>query len=260
MNIPYDLTNPTKTYKLPKKYLEISGIFPIPGSDSLAFVQDETVRVYEFDLSSQAITQHVKHKYADSEDIVIIDNTAYLLHAGNRPAIYKLIGYNSGSVHCERYDLNLDKDYDPEGLTYDAKENRLLIACKGSPIKGDLCRKIFSFDLLSETIQTAPVFIINSRDFLNKPGKIFHPAGIAIHPSSNDIYLVGTKSVKMVVCYGPDGQFKGAWKLNKKQFFQPEGIAFTESGSLIICSEGAKSTKGKKGKKARIYLFNLKAS
>jgi uncharacterized protein YjiK len=219
-------------------------------------VQDETVRVYEFDLSSQAITQHVKHKYGDSEDVVIIDNTAYLLHAGDRPAIYKLTGYNSGSAEYERYALDLDKAYDPEGLTYDAKGNRLLIACKGSPIKDDLCRKIFSFDLASDTMQTTPVFIIDSRDFLNKPDEIFHPAGIAIHPTSNDIYLVGTRSVKMVVCYGDNGELKGAWGLDKKQFIQPEGIAFTESGNLIICSEGVKKEKGKKGKKARICLFD----
>ena len=168
MNIPYDLKNPTKTYKLPKKYMEISGICPLQDNDSLAFVQDEAIRVYQFDLTSTEITAYAKHGPGDSEDIVILGNTAYILHAGKRPAIYKITGYNSGSSQCERYDLNLDKDYDPEGLCHDAEESHLLIACKGSPVKGDKLRKIFSFDIQSMTRAYSPVFTIDSREFLDK--------------------------------------------------------------------------------------------
>ncbi len=253
MKIPYDLKNPTKTYKLPKKYMEISGIWPVHDDESLAFVQDEAIQVYQFDLASTEITEYVKHGSGDSEDIVILGNIAYILHAGNRPAIYKIIDYNSGSSQCEHYALNLDKDYDPEGLCYDAKENRLLIACKGSPVKGDKLRNIFSFDLQSMTRTNSPVFSVDSREFLDNTEDTFNPSGIAIHPHSNDIYLVGTKEVKMIVCYGLNGVFKGAWKLNKDTYSQPEGIAFMKSGELIITSEGKK---GKKGKKARVFMFS----
>jgi uncharacterized protein YjiK len=257
MNIPYDLKNPTKKYKLPGKYMEISGICPIRGSDSLAFVQDEAIRVYQFDLSSQEITGYVKHEFGDSEDIVILGNTAYILHAGRRPAIYKITGYNSGSAQCERYDLNLDKDYDPEGLCHDTNENRLLIACKSSPVKGDKVRKIFSFDTQSGTRASSPVFAIDSREILGGSGDTFNPSGIAIHPKSNDIYLIGTKDVKMIVCYGMNGVFKGAWELDKNQINQPEGIAFMGSGELIVSSEGEKGKKGKKGIKASIFMFSV---
>lgn len=257
MNILYDLENPTKQYKLPNKYVEISGICPIQGSDSLAFVQDEAIRVCQLDLSSKEIKEHVKHESGDSEDIVIIASTAYILHAGKRPAIYKITDYSSASAQYERYDLDLSKDYDPEGLCHDAKENRLLISCKGSPVKGDRVRKIFSFDIQSETRSFSPVFTIDSRDFLDKNGDTFNPSGIAIHPKSNDIYLVGTKEVKMIVCYGSNGIYKGYWVLNKKQFNQPEGIAFMKSGELIIASEGKKNKKGKKGGKAKIFVFSV---
>lgn len=230
------------------------------GNDCLAFVEDEAVRVYQFDRLSNEITEYPKHDSGDSEDIVIIENTAYILHAGKRPAIYKITDYNKGSAQSERYDLNLHRDYDPEGLCHDATENRLLIACKGSPVKGDKCRKILSFDLASMTRATSPVFIIDSRDFLDKKGETFNPSGIAIHPNANDIYLVGTKEVKMIVCYGMNGHFKGASKLNKNQFSQPEGITFMDSGELIICSEGEKSKKNHKGKKARIFMFSVEAN
>jgi uncharacterized protein YjiK len=249
MNIPYDLNNPKKIYKLPNKYKEISGIWLLQGLNSLAFVQDEAIRVYQFDLSSEEITKYAKHGAGDAEDIVILDDTAYILQAGKRPAIYEITDYMAGSAQCNRYDLNLKEEYNPEGLCHDAKESRLLIACKGSLINGDTERKIFSFDIKSGKQSNTPVFTINCQDFLDGDGDTFNPSGIAIHPISNDIYLIGAKGVKMIVCYGLNGRFKGAERLDKNRFNQPEGIAFSKSGELIISSEG------KKGKKARIYLF-----
>jgi len=80
----------------------------------------------------------------------------------------------------------------------------------------------------------------------------FNPSGIAIHPMTNDVYMIGAKGAGMLVCCGWDGRVKGAARLDEDRFEQPEGIAFAESGELIVCSEGAK---GKEGKKARILLF-----
>lgn len=259
MTIPYDVKTPAKTYQLRNKYREISGICLLPGSDALVFVQDEAVRGYQFDLSSEAVTEYVKHDYGDAEDIVVIDNTAYLLHAGNRPALYKITDYNRGSAQYERFDLNLDKEYDPEGLCHDVEQHRLLIACKGSPVKGDSLRQIFAFDLQSEKKIKDPVMTIDSRDFLARKEGRFHPSAIAIHPHSKDIYLIGTKEVKMIACYSSAGEFKAASKLDKKLLVQPEGIAFTDSAELVICSEGSESSKGKKGKKAKIVFFVTEA-
>ena len=251
MNIPYDLKKPRKTYKLPKKYREISGICPLPGIHALAFVQDEAVRVYLFNLISQKITKYTKHTMGDAEDIVIIGNTAYILTAGKRPAVYRVVDFMGGSQQYDRYDLKLNKKYDPEGLCHDPVGNRLLIACKGSPTKGDTQRKIFSFETQSGRRGTAPILTINYRDFVDKGEGSFNPSGIAIHPITNDVYMIGTKGAAMLVCCGWDGSIKGVARLDKDRFEQPEGIAFTASGELIICSEGAQ------GKKARILLFTF---
>lgn len=255
MNSQYDLTNPTAVYKLPKKYMEISGIWPLPDNNALVFVQDEAIQVYQFDLASTEIVAYTKHGSGDSEDIVILENIAYILHAGDHPAIYKITDYNTKSSQSQCYSLHLDKAFDPEGLCFDAKNNRLLIACKGSPVKGDKLRQIFSFDLVSMQRDDSPVLTLDCREFLDKPEETFNPSGIAIHPLSKDLYLVGTKSVKMMICYGMNGVFKGAWRLDENEFYQPEGIAFTKSGELFITSEGKKNKKDKKEKKARIFQF-----
>ncbi|UCE49267.1 MAG: SdiA-regulated domain-containing protein [Phycisphaerales bacterium] len=187
----------------------------------------------------------------DSEDIAILGNTAYILTAGKRPAIYRVADYTGRSPHCDRYDLKLNEEYDPEGLCHDADGNRLLIACKGSPTKGDTERKVFPFDIRSGRRAKSPVLTIDCQDFADEGKSKFNPSGTAVHPMTNDVYLIGTKGVKMLVCCGWDGRVKGAVRLDDDRFEQPEGIAFTESGELLVCSEGAK----KKGKKARIFLF-----
>lgn len=252
MDIPYDLDNPTKTYKLPNKYLEISGICPLPGHNSLAFVQDEAIRVYRFDLSSETIIKYAKQDAGDSEDIVVLGNTAYILTAGKRPAIYRIADYCGGSQQYDRYDLELYEQYDPEGLCHDATGDRLLIACKGSPTKGDTQRQVFAFDIRSGRLARSPVLTIDCQDFQDRGEGTFNPSGIAIHPITNDVYLIGTKGIKMLVRCDWDGRVKGVARLDEDRFEQPEGIAFAQSGDLLVCSEGKKD---KKGKKARIYIF-----
>jgi len=131
----YDFCRPIKRYSLPDQYKEISGLSPLGSNNTLAFVQDEAVQIHLLDLNSGTVTEHAKHDDGDSEDIVITGKTAYLLKAGKQPAIYKVTHFNREDAHCERYNLGLHKDQDPEGLCHDIPHNRLLIACKGSSKK-----------------------------------------------------------------------------------------------------------------------------
>jgi uncharacterized protein YjiK len=253
MSIPYDLDNPDSTYKLPERHVEISGIWPLPGEDALVFVQDEALQVHHLDLSSGAVTEYNTHGFHDSEDIVAVDDTVYILTAGEQPMLHEIIGYSGEMPVYRDHDLRLDPLYDPEGLCLDVLHKRLLIACKGSPLDGDSARLVFAFDLQSKQRSEAPVLVIDSSDFLDDEG-IFHPSGIAIHPQTGEVYVVSTRSIKMIVRYSPEGCFLGKAKLRKKRFPQPEGITFAESGDLFIASEG------KKNKKARIYRFRYEDS
>ena len=246
----YDFCHPIKRYSLPDQYKEISGLSPLEGNNTLAFVQDEAVQIHLFDLNSGTVMEHAKHDDGDSEDIVVAGETAYLLKAGEQPAIYKVTHFNSKDAHFERYDLDLHKGQDPEGLCHDIPYNRLLIACKGACRKKDRTRGIYAFNLQSMQMDSSPLFAIDSRDFLDGAEDTFNPSGLAIHPQSELLYIIGSKGEKMIVCYGLDGHFKEALKLDKNQFLQPEGITFMPSGELVISSEG------KKGKDAAIMIFS----
>ena len=133
-HFPYDLRKPIKSYSLPNQYKEISGISVLENNHSLAFVQDEAVQIHTFNLTSERVIKHTKHEAGDTEDIAVAGNTAYLLKAGKHPAIYKVTNFNSKDSHFKRYNLDLHKDQDPEGLCHDAKRNRLLIACTQSVV------------------------------------------------------------------------------------------------------------------------------
>ena len=253
MSIPYDLDDPDSTYKLPERYVEISGIWPLPGEDALVFVQDEALQVHHLDLSSGAVTEYNAHGFHDSEDIVVVNDTVFILSAGEHPMLHEIFDYSGETPVYRDYELRLDPLYDPEGLCLDVVHNRLLIACKCSPLDGDRARMVFAFDLRSKQRTEDPVMVIDSSDFLDGEG-IFHPSGIAIHPLTGEVYVISTRSIKMVVRYSPEGCYLGRAKLRKKRFPQPEGITFAENGDLFIASEG------KKSKKARIYRFLYEGS
>lgn len=249
-NFPYDFSHPAKRYTLPDQYKEISGISPLEDNNSIAFVQDEAVQIHLFDLRSGAMTELAKHDDGDAEDIAIVGTTAYVLKAGKQPAIDRVTEFQGEHAKSQRYGLELKKHHDPEGLCHDARRHRLLIACKGSANKNDTMRAIYAFDLQAMQMTSAPVLTIDSRSFLKNSGDaFFNPSGLAIHPHSGDLYIIGSKGHKMIVCYGLNGQFKEALKLGKDQCIQPEGLAFLPSGNLLISSEG------KKGKQAELLIF-----
>lgn len=249
MRLDYDLNNPVRRYTLPDAYIEISGIWHLPANNTLAFVQDEALAVHELHLDSGAVSQHGTLAALDAEDIVILDDTAFILVAGDKPAIYRIPGYAQANTQADRFDLALDAAYDPEGLTYDSATGQLLVACKGSPTPNDPLRQVYHFDPVSGRRSQSPVLIIDSRDFLDTTEDIFHPSGIAIHPRTGDRYVIGSREIKLLIRYDRQGRFLGTDKLVKRHFRQPEGIAFAANGDLFI------STEGKKGDPAYVYHF-----
>ena len=118
MSIPFDIQRPTAIHKLDKKYQEISGIWPLPSANSLAFVQDELIGIYEYDLLSAEVWRSEASLSGDTEDILVIGSTAYILTAGPSPAIFKLSDFKSPDTSIERFALDLDVKYEPEGIAF----------------------------------------------------------------------------------------------------------------------------------------------
>jgi uncharacterized protein YjiK len=241
MTFPYNLLHPDDSYTLDQELDEISGITSAKHN-CLTCVQDESRDIYE--LQNGKIVNHFKSgKKGDSEDIVVMDDTAYILDA-KKCAIYEYKNYVKSMKNPKKHKLNLNKSFDPEGMCYDKHNECLLVACKGNPIKESIIRKIFIFDLNRHVLKNKAYFTVDSNTLSdNSTGKIFNPSGIAIHPKTSEIYLIGSRSLKMIVCLDTKGdKILSKEKLKDSIFGQPEGITFSVEGDLLISSERKNST------------------
>ena len=257
----YDLGNPDHRYTMPGSLEEISGI-SWTGKGTLACIQDENGIVFCYDLEKDKVVSEVKFgKDGDYEDISVVKNTAYILKSNGH--IFRVKNFKKGEIKVKRYKTLLSSKNDAEGMVYDSAENRLLIACKGSPSiekenphKG--YRAVYAFDLETKQLLEEPVYLIDLRkidsykdhsnftQFSSKLSKIlgitdpygnFRPSGIAIHPLTDEIYMISSVG-KLLTVLDRDGYILGVHALDPNLFRQPEGICFSPKGDLYISNEG----------------------
>ncbi len=271
-NSLYALGNPDQKFTMPASLEEISGI-SWTGKGTLACIQDENGIIYCYNLEKEKVVSEVKFgKDGDYEDISVVKNTAYVLKSNGH--IFRVKNFKKDKIKVKRYKTLLSKKNDAEGMFYDSSENRLLIACKGSPsiekenpYKG--YRAVYSFDLETKQMLEEPAYLIDLRkidsykdqgnftQFSSKLAKIlgitdpyasFRPSGIAIHPLTDEIYIISSVG-KLLAVLDREGFILDVHALDPNLFRQPEGICFSPEGDLYISNEG----KGGKG-----YILKFK--
>jgi uncharacterized protein YjiK len=256
---PYNLQKCNAIYKLPDKLHEISGL-SFYKKNELATIQDEKGNIYFFNLKTGKLSEKIDFAGdGDYEGIAVVENQIWVLKSNGN--LFR-VKYSKKETETKVYKTDLSSKNDTEGLAYDKKNNRLLIACKGHPYiedkKGKNKKAIYSFELDEKKLSKNPVFIIDLKhikelknynmmtnlgiDFLTNvnPSKgdvSFQPSRIAIHPRTKNIYLLGTVGKLLIVCNNK-GEILAAIELNPDLFIQPEGICFDQSGNLFISNEG----------------------
>ena len=81
---------------------------------------------------------------------------------------------------------------------------------------------------------------VNYDKAMNKMGNnntVFNPSGIAIHPITNNVYILSAKG-NLLVVMNREGKLLHAIHLTKSLFEQPEGITFDSNAMMYISSEG----------------------
>jgi uncharacterized protein YjiK len=251
--IPYDLNAPDEKYGMPDELTEISGIaFYRPGQ--LACVQDENGMVYLYDLPQKKVVRRMRFAGSgDFEDLAVVKDQLYVVRSDgvlfSFPLQDSLRKDVSGSTIKRTTSLNAANDV--EGLTYDSKNNLLLIACKeaqsirGAAVEG---KALYTFDLGRMQLDETPVYQISwpasqqsEASAKKKKGagknESWKPSGLAIHPTSRQIYLLASAGRRLLVLE-PDGSLVGTTRLDPRVYRQPEGICFAPDGTLYISSEG----------------------
>jgi uncharacterized protein YjiK len=240
---PYNLSNPAKTYELTPELQEISGLTWF-GEGTLACVQDESGRVYVFDLKTGKVTEKMDFDGpGDFEGLVRVEEKIWVARSDGN-----LFEFTPGEK-ARKYDTPLKKSSNLEGLAWQGSKNRLLLACKGAaPDPGtagspDLKGKqvIYGFDLETKEMGPNPAYIIDPETLPTAKGKSkktkFKPSGIAVHPQTGDVYVIAHKG-KMLIVLSESGELQFVHRLDSRKLPQPEGICFAPDGRLFLASEG----------------------
>jgi uncharacterized protein YjiK len=275
-NFEYRLNEPDETFKLPSILVEISGLGMSESGEFLYAVQDEKGIIFKLSKKTGEILEEVNfHKDGDYEGIEVVGDKVYVVKSTG--TIYEVSNLGQPTQQMKKTNTFLTAQNDVEGLGYDRKNNRLLIACKGIPATGESFeiirykKVIYGFDLATGVLGLEPVYTIQLEDIRNyleqntgmreyeklveffsagKENLTFNPSAIAIHPLTNEVYVVSS-SGKVLVILNEAGKVVHIEKLEKEIHTQPEGLVFDKDGTLYISNEG-------KGKKATIHRFAVK--
>lgn len=266
--LPYRLDRPTEKFKLPSKLDEISGLTVTSGGQRLLTINDEKGVIYFINKDNGKIEEEFKFaKKGDYEGIEMVGDDVFVVKANGD--IYAVENLGTENQRTEIFKTRLNSDNDVEGLAYDEKKHRLLLACKRYPGPGfEGQRAIYGFELMPEKLDEEPAFLIHSNDiskYFSMEGvdqrlleiftpkaaaKDFAPSAVALHPITGDLYIISGPS-RILLVMTQDGDIRHMERLDKGLFPQAEGICFERDGTLYISTEG-------KGRRGRIFRFPMK--
>lgn len=226
-------------WDLPEELQEVSGIEWL-GDNKIAAIQDEDGIIFIYNLA----TSKVENKFSfggngDYEGIAISGGTAYILKSDG--SLLEISDYATNpNVKIHSTPLSNVKGIDVEGLTMDKRNNRLLIAekeRKGEKVK----RLVYAFDLQSKKSVENAIFEINLngpffKNLKSRKKIKFTPSEIEIEPASGDIYVLDGKNPKLLILDN-NGNPEEIYFLDSSTFAQPEGITFSQNGTLYISNE-----------------------
>jgi len=219
-----------KQWDLPSVLFEVSGIAYL-DANRFAAVQDEVGTVFIYNRSSNAIEKEIPFAGpGDYEGLAVDGDRAWVVRSDGRLYSFSL---SKGISSVKEYENSSLKKNNIEGLCFDKKNNRLLLAEKNG--KGG----VYAFDLASNQLREEPIFRIQVDGRVGgKKDKGIQTSEIAIHPVTGDYYVAeGPKA--MLYILDSKGGYKSSRELGKG-FAKAEGISFSPAGDLFISNEGKK--------------------
>jgi len=255
--IGYNLTTPDKVYILPQILTEISGVTEVDAT-SVACIQDEHETVFIYDINKNQIVRQVFTGVSgDYEGLTRENKTIYVLRSDG--VLTEIAGFDSDKFKRTTYPTNIPWK-DNEGLCYDSKNNRLLIAPKATPGKDSGhkdFRLIYAFNLSTKKPVTEPVFRLDlneikkfavdnkikvpmkgKKDKKNEEPDIkFLVSAIGIHPVTGRLFVLSGPE-RLLFVFDIIGHIVFMERLSGDLFRQHEGITFMMNGDMLISNEG----------------------
>lgn len=249
----YNLNKPDKTIYLPQELREISDI-TFTQDKRIVCIQDEKGILFRLDIfKNRPLEQDSFYLEGDYEGIAMVKNDIYVLRSDG--ALLKVTGFSKGKIITTVYSTNITAKNN-EGLCYDQKNKRLLIASKsrtGTNQDNRDQRYIYAYDLSSQKLSEEPVVEVNipavQKFAATKynladsiAGKMrIRPSAIAIHPIDERLYVLTATGFAICIYHG--NMLEDVIILDPVLFNKAEGICFTPKGDMIISNEAGSNVK-----------------
>lgn len=248
----YDLGNP-KILKLNDALSEISGIYFYAKDSSVFAISDESGNLYKIHLKRPYNV--IKWKFSkshDYEDLFMLEDKFYILTSNGDITTLKF-SVRSDTIYRQK-DKGPSGKKEFESLYYEPVSKNFILICKDCA--DDKKEWVSAFNYDPETNKFSPSdFKIETKKIAEqlREKKIkFKPSASAINPLTGDIWLLSAVN-QIIVTTSRSGEVKNVFTLNPKLYTQPEGIAFTPWGDLLISNEA-----GDKYNHGTLFILKLK--
>lgn len=232
----YDLNHPV-TVVLSDEIDEISGIVYYPRDTSIFAIDDGTGLLYKIYPDRKASIQKWKlGKSHDFEDLQLVDSTFYILSSSGDLYVKTFPG--DSLEEAEKIGFPGGSKNEFESLYYDG--GLLNMICKNCKDQQKDQVHIWTFDPATRKFSLSPV-AINTQPLakrFNRKNLDLKPSAAAINPLTGELYILSSVN-KVLVVTDKNGNIKNAYPLNPVIYKQPEGMAFTPHGDLLISNESA---------------------
>jgi len=236
----YDFSKPEKLI-MENTLKEISGICFLKGNDEILFaVEDETGKLYQYQLADGKLIKSKFGTKSDYEDLTILNNqTASVLGSDGSIFMFAISKAGKEKIDSVQEYKNILPAGEYEGLF--AADSTLYALCKDCP--QDKPSKEVSVFALQQSAGSG-LSVLNSFKVVvsgiqsgNGAKTKFHPSAIAKSPVTNDWFIVSSTN-KMLLQFDEQWKLIAHFKLDPILFNQPEGMAFNSKGDLYISNEG----------------------
>lgn len=231
------------TWELPKELKEVSGIAWL-SPNMFACIQDEDGIIFIYNTTSKTITNKIDFgEPGDYEGIAIVDNNAYIMRSDG--TVFKVANFQSEDKKTTSFATGFSIKNNMETLTYNKETQRLVTVPKDEGLENENFKSLYEIDLETKKREAKPFLKIDMnadafKSFRKKKAeKTFNPSDVAIHPKTQDFYVLEGKHPKLVI-FTSKGDINKVIELNEDLFPQPEGITFGKDGTLYISNEGNK--------------------
>lgn len=237
----YDMGAPIER-ELGKVLTEISGLNYNTDSNSLLAISDNERNIFEINLRTEKLRDFAVNFYkkADYEDLVKVNDTVYVMISdGTLVAVPADGTANDSTIRVYPF-WSKDKN-DFESLYHDPEADGLIMMCKTCEHeKEQKVRTAYRFSLSGAKFDSTEFYTISIDSVearMKNEDADFKPSAAAIHPIEKRLYILASAGQLMVIT-DLKGNVQEAYPLHPDKHPQPEGIAFSPSGTMYISNEG----------------------